>query len=69
MCQLRMLIWSLGAHYKMKMMVVVLEEKDYKTWMKSKSNSTFKDSYFPKAVEAVETVDANVMADTLAVAI
>jgi cytochrome c oxidase subunit 2 len=58
-----------GAHYKMKMMVVVLEEKDYKTWMKSKSNSTFKDSYFPKAVEAVETVDANVMADTLAVAI
>ena len=41
-----------GAHYKMKMMVVVLEEADYKAWMKSKADKTFKDSYFPAAPEA-----------------
>lgn len=30
-----------GAHYKMKMFVVVLEEDEYKRWLKSKENSTF----------------------------
>jgi cytochrome c oxidase subunit 2 len=54
-----------GAHYKMKMMVVVLEEADYKAWMKSKANKTFKDSYFPAetetpAQEETETTDAEV---------
>ncbi|MBL4862344.1 MAG: cytochrome c oxidase subunit II [Crocinitomicaceae bacterium] len=38
-----------GAHYKMKMIVVVLEEKKYDAWMKSKANQTFRDIYFPKA--------------------
>ena len=38
-----------GAHYKMKMMVVVLDEKEYKKWSENKEkNQTFKDSYFPK---------------------
>lgn len=41
-----------GAHYKMKMMVVVLEEKDYNAWMKSKAESTFKDGYLTE--EATE---------------
>jgi cytochrome c oxidase subunit 2 len=30
-----------GAHYKMKMFVVVLEEDEYNRWLKSKENSTF----------------------------
>jgi cytochrome c oxidase subunit 2 len=35
-----------GAHYKMKMMVVVLEQEQYDNWMKGKrSSATFKDSY------------------------
>jgi cytochrome c oxidase subunit 2 len=50
-----------GAHYKMKMIVVVLKESDYKTWMKNKTYGvkdatggykvkpgTFKDTYFAK---------------------
>ncbi|MDG1146761.1 MAG: cytochrome c oxidase subunit II transmembrane domain-containing protein [Crocinitomicaceae bacterium] len=35
-----------GAHYKMKMMVVVLEEPDYKKWEDSKLTQTFRDKYF-----------------------
>ena len=35
-----------GAHYKMKMIVVVLEKKEYDNWMKNKHKQTFKDSYF-----------------------
>lgn len=46
-----------GAHYKMKMIVVVLEEKDYNNWMKSKMMMTFKDSYFPKEAAEVVTPD------------
>jgi cytochrome c oxidase subunit 2 len=43
-----------GAHYKMKMMVVVLEQEEYDSWMKGKmSTSTFKDTYF--ANESDET--------------
>ena len=38
-----------GAHYKMKMMVVVLNKKEYKNWEKNKvKNGTFKKSYFPE---------------------
>lgn len=44
-----------GAHYKMKMMVVVLEEKEYNDWMKSKAMMTFKDGYFPKAEAPAES--------------
>lgn len=44
-----------SAHYKMKMMVVVLEEAKYEAFMKSKATSTFKDVYFP----AAEAVAAN----------
>ena len=38
-----------GAHYKMKMFVVVLEEKEYNKWLDSKKNETFKDKYFAVA--------------------
>lgn len=38
-----------GAHYKMKMMVVVLEEGEYNDWMKGKADKTFKDSYMSVA--------------------
>lgn len=41
-----------GAHYKMKMMVVVLEEGEYKSWMKSKEKATFRDTYFAAAAAA-----------------
>jgi len=41
-----------SAHYKMKMMVVVLDKANYSDWLKSKKNSTFRDGYFP-ALEAV----------------
>lgn len=44
-----------SAHYKMKMMVVVLDEAKYNVFMKSKAKSTFKDIYFP----AAESVAAN----------
>lgn len=41
-----------GAHYKMKMMVVVLSEKEYNQWMKVKKTQTFKDMYFAKPAAA-----------------
>jgi cytochrome c oxidase subunit 2 len=47
-----------GAHYKMKMMVVVLEEKEYNEWMDSKQNMTFKDNYFAKAAASEEVEEA-----------
>lgn len=53
-----------GAHYKMKMMVVVLSETEYKAWMANKKKQTFKDGYFPSAAPAVDIP----MGDTLAVA-
>lgn len=43
-----------GAHYKMKMMVVVLEEKAYDKWMASKATSTFKDKYMAATVEETQ---------------
>jgi cytochrome c oxidase subunit 2 len=36
-----------GAHYKMKMIVVVKDKAAYKAWMASKKKETFKDKYFP----------------------
>ncbi len=55
-----------GAHYKMKMMVVVLEEGEYKSWMKSKEKATFRDTYFAAAAAApadttVAPVDTTMM--------
>lgn len=41
-----------GAHYKMKMMVVVKSESEYKAWMAAKSKETFKDKYFPAPAAA-----------------
>lgn len=54
-----------GAHYKMKMIVVVLPEAEYKSWMRSKQNQTFKDKYF--AAAAAPAVAPAAVADTLAV--
>lgn len=36
-----------GAHYKMKMIVVVKDKPSYKEWISSRKNATFKDKYFP----------------------
>lgn len=55
-----------GAHYKMKMMVVVLPESEYKTWMEGKKKSTFKDQYFASVAAPVMEVAAP--ADTVVVA-
>ena len=41
-----------GAHYKMKMVVVVLDKSAYKKWMDGKKKATFKDQYFPVAAAA-----------------
>ena len=61
-----------GAHYKMKMIVVVLAETEYKSWIASKSKLTFRDAYFASAaapVLAPATSDTLVkVIDTLAVA-
>jgi cytochrome c oxidase subunit 2 len=64
-----------GAHYKMKMIVVVLPESEYKTWMKTKQ--TFKDVFSAAAAAAAPAAPAEgaatadslaVKADTLSVA-
>jgi cytochrome c oxidase subunit 2 len=55
-----------GAHYKMKMIVVVKEKADYKEWMNVMMKQTFKDKYFPVAEAATAPMAA--AADTLAVA-
>ncbi len=36
-----------GAHYKMKMIVVVKDKASYKKWMALRQKETFKDKYFP----------------------
>ncbi|NBW59184.1 MAG: hypothetical protein EBR41_01235 [Crocinitomicaceae bacterium] len=38
-----------GAHYKMKMIVVVKDKASYKKWMAKKNKETFKMKYFPAA--------------------
>jgi cytochrome c oxidase subunit 2 len=57
-----------GAHYKMKMIVVVLSKTEYKQWMTGKKKQTFKDAYFATAAPAVPAVAAPIAIDTLAVA-
>ena len=42
-----------GAHYKMKMIIVVKDKKSFDVWMKQKSKETFGAKYFP-AVEAIK---------------
>lgn len=48
-----------GAHYGMKMMVVVLEEKEYNAWMKAKSGKNFKASFLP-APQAAAAADTTI---------
>ncbi|MFM6935622.1 MAG: cytochrome c oxidase subunit II transmembrane domain-containing protein [Flavobacteriales bacterium] len=45
-----------GAHYKMKMIVVVKDKAAYKAWMASKKKETFKDKYFPAPAAPVAAV-------------
>jgi cytochrome c oxidase subunit 2 len=45
-----------GAHYKMKMIVVVKEKAAYNAWMASKKKETFKDKYFPAPAAPVAAV-------------
>lgn len=52
-----------GAHYKMKMIVVVMEERDYKKWLKTKTTQTFKDQYFPKVTPVMEAPAEGVPAE------
>jgi cytochrome c oxidase subunit 2 len=54
-----------GAHYKMKMIVVVLPESEYKSWMKTKQ--TFKDVFSAAAAAAAPADAATSPTDTLAV--
>jgi cytochrome c oxidase subunit II len=56
-----------GAHYKMKMMVVVMEEDDYNSWMKGKMTKTFRDMYFPVKDENPAPADPANMQDSTAV--
>jgi len=53
-----------GAHYKMKMIVVVLEEPQYKKWMASKQ--TFEQTY--QAAMAAPAPAATEASDSTAVA-
>lgn len=53
-----------GAHYQMKMMVVVLEEGEYKSWMKTKAKSTFRDTYFAAAAAPAATDSTASAVDT-----
>jgi cytochrome c oxidase subunit 2 len=46
-----------GAHYKMKMIVVVLDRPAYKKWMDGKRKATFKDQYFPVAAAPAAPAD------------
>ncbi len=48
-----------GAHYKMKMIVVVLPKSEYKAWMKGKAkNGTFKDVFMPPVAAPSDTIPA-----------
>lgn len=55
-----------GAHYKMKMIVVVLSESEYKAWEAGKkATSTFKQKYFPApAPAAAPATDSTAVAAT-----
>lgn len=58
-----------GAHYKMKMMVVVLSPTEYKAWAKSKANQTFKDKYFAAPAPAAADSTMAAPTDSTAVAV
>lgn len=47
-----------GSHYKMKMIIVVLEKDAYASWLKSKETMTFKDTFFAKEEAAPAEGDA-----------
>ena len=47
-----------GAHYKMKMMVVVKDKAAYKIWMAQKNKETFKVKYFPPPPEIAVPKDS-----------
>ena len=47
-----------GAHYKMKMIVVVKDKAAYKKWMAQKNKETFKMKYFPAAAEIAAPKDS-----------
>ena len=47
-----------GAHYKMKMMVVVKDKAAYKKWMAQKNKETFKMKYFPPPAEIATPKDS-----------
>jgi cytochrome c oxidase subunit II len=47
-----------GAHYKMKMMVVVKDKAAYKKWMAQKNKETFKVKYFPPPPEIAVPKDS-----------
>jgi len=54
-----------GAHYKMKMIVVVLDKSAYKKWMDGKKKATFKDQYFPVAAAPAPATPADTTAVTM----
>ena len=59
-----------SAHYKMKMIVVVLSKGEYKKWLDGRqSTATFKHNYFPKAEEASSTTAGATGSDSTAVAV
>jgi cytochrome c oxidase subunit 2 len=53
-----------GAHYKMKMIVVVKDKKSFDVWMKQKSKETFKAKYFPPVLKEPVTPAATSNAAT-----
>ncbi|MEN9400811.1 MAG: hypothetical protein RL632_1914 [Bacteroidota bacterium] len=57
-----------GAHYKMKMIVVVLSEKEYNQWMKGAQAKTFKSTFSPAAAPAAPATSdtTGVVVDTMA---
>jgi cytochrome c oxidase subunit 2 len=59
-----------GAHYKMKMIVVVLPKGEYDAWMKGKmAGGTFKSSFLPPAAPAAPAAPTTPVGDSTAVAI
>ena len=54
-----------GAHYKMKMVVVVLDKSAYNKWMDGKKKQSFKDQYFPVAAAPAAPAAADTTAVTM----
>ncbi len=55
-----------GAHYKMKMIVVVLPEAEYTAWMNGKKKQTFRDAYFGAVAATTAPAEGAAPADSLA---